>query len=203
MSAPEMPPPFALFRMISGFYLSRAIHVMARLGIADLLSDGPVHADELARRTKTHAPALKRVLRLLVTAGLRAPFFKRDLNNYCYQQNTFNAYCTTQVGTPVPGTNDGTGKPLVTFPLAPLNSNATFQYGQPRAFKRKYDDVLPNLGVSYDVTDALTVYASYAETLSAPRTDDLYDQILVDPGPEHSKAYDLGLERIKSGAALP
>ena len=70
MSAQEMPPPLALYRMISGFYVSRAIHVMARLGIADLLSDGPVHADELARHTKTHAPSLKRVLRLLVTAGV-------------------------------------------------------------------------------------------------------------------------------------
>jgi iron complex outermembrane receptor protein len=57
----------------------------------------------------------------------------------------------------------------------------------------KYDDVLPNVGVSYDITSDLTVYASYAETLSAPRTDDLYDRTLVDPGPETAKAYDLGL----------
>jgi hypothetical protein len=43
---------------------------MAGLGIADILSVGPVHVEELARRTKTHAPSLKRVLRLLVTAAL-------------------------------------------------------------------------------------------------------------------------------------
>ena len=70
MSVQEMPPPIALFRMISGFYVSRAIHVMARLGIGDFLADGPVHAEELAKHTKTHAPSLKRVLRLLVTAGV-------------------------------------------------------------------------------------------------------------------------------------
>jgi hypothetical protein len=70
MSAQDVPPPFALFRMISGFYVSRAIHVMARLGIADILSNGPADAEELARRTKTHAPSLKRVLRLLVAAGV-------------------------------------------------------------------------------------------------------------------------------------
>lgn len=70
MSAQHLPPPFALFRMISGFYFSRAIHVMARLGIADILSDGPADAEKLASRTKTHAPSLKRVLRLLVTAGV-------------------------------------------------------------------------------------------------------------------------------------
>jgi Dimerisation domain len=72
ISAQDMPPPIALYRMIGSFYVSRAIHVMAHLGIADILSDGPVHAEELARRTKTHASSLKRVLRLLVTAGVVA-----------------------------------------------------------------------------------------------------------------------------------
>jgi len=70
MSTQEMPPPFALFRLISGFYVSRAIYVMARLGIADLLSDGPLDAEELGKRSKTNAPSLKRVLRLLVAAGV-------------------------------------------------------------------------------------------------------------------------------------
>ncbi|TAJ72870.1 MAG: TonB-dependent receptor [Phenylobacterium sp.] len=139
--------------------------------------------------------------KLLVNVGVRAPFFKRDLNNFCYQRDTFNAYCTTQVGTPVAGTDDGQGRPLVTFPASALNSNAAFQYGQPRKFTRKYDDVLPNVGVSYDVTDSLSVFASYAETLSAPRTDDLYGQKDVDPGPEKAKAYDVGM-RYQSGPFL-
>ena len=131
--------------------------------------------------------------RLLINLGLRAPFFKRDLQNFCYQRNTFDAYCTTEVGTPAPGTDDGTGRPLVTFEQSALNSNPANQYASPRKWTLKYDDVLPNVGVSYDITSDLTVYASYAETLSAPRTDDLYDRTLVDPGPETAKAYDLGL----------
>jgi iron complex outermembrane recepter protein len=136
--------------------------------------------------------------KLLLNAGLRAPFFKRELNQFCYQRDTFNAYCTTQTGTPVAGTNDGTGRPLVTFPVSALNPSAANRYGQPRAFERKYDKVLPNLGASYEVNDDLTVFASYAETLSAPRTDDLYDQILVDPGPESAKAMDLGVRFQRS-----
>ncbi len=136
--------------------------------------------------------------RLLLNAGVRAPFFVRHLNNYCYQRDTFNAYCTTQVGTPVVGTNDGTGKPLVTFPVAALNTSAAFRYGQPRSFDRKYDKLLPNLGVSYDVTSDLTAFASFAKTLSAPRTDDLYDQVLVDPGPESANAVDIGM-RYQTG----
>ncbi len=140
--------------------------------------------------------------KLLLNVGVRAPFFKRELNNFCYQQNTFNAYCTTQIGTPVPGTNDGTGKPLVTFPAATLNSAATLRYGQPRKFTRKYDKILPNLGVSYDFTDSVSAYVSYAKTLSVPRTDDLYDQILVDPGPETSDTYDLGVRYQTSNFLL-
>jgi O-methyltransferase domain/Dimerisation domain len=70
MSAEEMPPPVALYRMITGFYVSRAIYVMARLGIADFLSDGALLAEELAQRSKTHVSSLKRVLRLLVTVGV-------------------------------------------------------------------------------------------------------------------------------------
>lgn len=137
--------------------------------------------------------------KLLFNAGLRMPFFKRNLNNFCYQRDTFNAFCTTQTPTPVAGTNDGTNRPLVTFPVSgPLNTNAAFRYGQPRSFVRKYDKVLPNVGVSYDVTDDLTAFASFAQTLSAPRTDDLYDQVLIDPGPEKASATDVGV-RYQSG----
>lgn len=139
--------------------------------------------------------------KLLFNAGVRMPFFKRNLNQYCYQRDTFNALCTTQTGTPVAGTNDGTGKPLVTFPVSALNANAAFRYGQPRTFVRKYDEVLPNVGVSYDFTDDFTAFVSFAQTLSAPRTDDLYDQVLIDPGPEKASATDLGV-RYQRGSFM-
>ena len=68
MTPQELPPPIALFRMITGYYLSRAIHVAAQLGIADLLAQGPLDARSLAAGTATHAPSLSRMLRLLVGA---------------------------------------------------------------------------------------------------------------------------------------
>ena len=40
MSVQELPPRFVLFRMVTGYYVSRAIHVAAKLGIADLLAEG-------------------------------------------------------------------------------------------------------------------------------------------------------------------
>jgi hypothetical protein len=72
MTTPELPPPLALFRMVTGYYVSRAIWVAASLGIADLLGDGPRDADDLAGTTGTHAPSLRRVLRLLASAGVFA-----------------------------------------------------------------------------------------------------------------------------------
>ena len=70
MSTQQIPPPFALFRMVTGYYVSRAIYVVAKLGIADHMSEGPCRVDDLAAATGTHAPSLKRVLRLLASVGV-------------------------------------------------------------------------------------------------------------------------------------
>jgi hypothetical protein len=68
----DLPPQLALFQMITGHYLSRAIYVAAKLGIADLLSGGAQHYQELAKATRTHAPSLNRLMRLLSSAGVFA-----------------------------------------------------------------------------------------------------------------------------------
>jgi SAM-dependent methyltransferase len=70
MTAQEMPPPIALFRMVTGHYVSRAVHLAAELGIADLLAAGPQDSDALAKATASHGPSLRRVLRLLASAGV-------------------------------------------------------------------------------------------------------------------------------------
>jgi iron complex outermembrane receptor protein len=125
--------------------------------------------------------------KVLFNAGLRAPFFKRELHNFCYQADTFTAYCTNQTPTAVAGSNDGNGQTLVTLP-----GQGTTQYGRPREFTRKYDKLLPSVAASYILADYQSVYVSYAKTLSAPRTDDLYDKKLTDPGAELTNAYDFG-----------
>ena len=59
--------------LISGFWLSQAIYVAAKLGIADQLQDGPKSASVLAKQAEVHEPALYRVLRTLAS---RAIFFE-------------------------------------------------------------------------------------------------------------------------------
>ncbi len=64
------PPQLVLYQMATGHYSSRALHLAAKLGVADLLESGPRHFTELAAATATHAAALNRVLRLLASAGV-------------------------------------------------------------------------------------------------------------------------------------
>ncbi|HJU28921.1 MAG TPA: methyltransferase [Candidatus Binataceae bacterium] len=59
-----------LYQLATGHYVSRALLVAAKLGIADLLKDGPRHYSELAKATETHAPSLNRLMRLLASAGV-------------------------------------------------------------------------------------------------------------------------------------
>jgi hypothetical protein len=46
------------------------LHAVVKLGVADLLGDGPASAEQLAERSGTHAGSLYRLLRVAVTAGV-------------------------------------------------------------------------------------------------------------------------------------
>ncbi|HYE42128.1 MAG TPA: TonB-dependent receptor [Caulobacteraceae bacterium] len=102
--------------------------------------------------------------RMTLALGLRAPFFKRELNQYCWSRDgSSSVWCTDGAGTPVANV---TGN--VTFP------GASGQYIAPYSREVEFDDVLPNAGLTYRLSDNHVVYVSYAEGLSAPRTDNLY-----------------------------
>ena len=68
----DLPPSVTMLQMIAGFWLSRALYLAAKLGLADLLKDGSMQSEELAQLTGTHAPALYRVLRALASVGVFA-----------------------------------------------------------------------------------------------------------------------------------
>jgi len=60
----------ALFQMATGYWVSQAIYVAAKLGIADLLKDGSKSCAVLAARTGADAPSLFRLLRALASVGI-------------------------------------------------------------------------------------------------------------------------------------
>jgi hypothetical protein len=72
MTQEPLPPPLVMRGMLTGYWTTQCLHVAAKLGIADLLKDGPRSADDLARGTGTHAPSLYRMLRALASVGVFA-----------------------------------------------------------------------------------------------------------------------------------
>jgi SAM-dependent methyltransferase len=64
------PPGLALYRIGIGHYFSRALALAAKLGVADVLKDGPRHYDDIAKATQTHGPSVNRVMRLLASIGI-------------------------------------------------------------------------------------------------------------------------------------
>jgi hypothetical protein len=68
----HLPPPVALFQMASSYWVLQAIYVAARLGIADLLKDGPMSYLALAEATASHPASLRRLLRALASVGVLA-----------------------------------------------------------------------------------------------------------------------------------
>lgn len=60
----------SLLWKITGYQVSQAIYVAAKLGIADLLADGPMTSDQLASNTGAHAASLYRLLRALSSEGI-------------------------------------------------------------------------------------------------------------------------------------
>ncbi len=58
--------------LILGYRISAAIHVVAVIGISDLLTDGPRSVEDLAAAADVDADGLRRVLRALAAVGMYA-----------------------------------------------------------------------------------------------------------------------------------
>jgi O-methyltransferase domain/Dimerisation domain len=63
-------PSTELRRLVDGFQISQALHVLAVLGIADLLAAGPRSSAKLAEAVGAHERSLYRVLRVLASVGV-------------------------------------------------------------------------------------------------------------------------------------
>src|SRR4051794_40597407 len=63
-------PSGTLRRLVNGYQVSQALLVVATLGVADELADGPRTSDELAAAVGAHAESLYRLLRALAAVGV-------------------------------------------------------------------------------------------------------------------------------------
>jgi hypothetical protein len=62
--------PFELLRVRDGLVLHQALYAAAKLGVADLLNDGPRKTTDLATQLEVRESALYRVLRALASRGI-------------------------------------------------------------------------------------------------------------------------------------
>src|SRR3989475_10771501 len=76
-SVPSESDRDVLWQAANAFRTTQALYVVAKLGIADLLRDGPKTSEELAQRAKAHPRSLFRLLRYLAGLG----FFTQDTSN--------------------------------------------------------------------------------------------------------------------------
>ncbi|HWQ86348.1 TonB-dependent receptor [Brevundimonas sp.] len=139
-----------------------------------------------------------------VSIGARAPFFVRKLNQNCFSQDGRSTVrCTTE--TPTLTLANGNVR---------FASTGTAEWVSPYSAEIKYEDVLPNAGVVWRFAEGHSFYTSYAEGISVPRTDNLYQPARAADGslnfstvqPETTKSYDVGYryrnDRMIASAAV-
>lgn len=133
---------------------------------------------------------------LTVLIGGRVPFFKRDLNNFCF---------TTDASGNVNCVNTGAAAYSAANPYSVNAAGKPTGAAPPQTRTYKYDKFLPNIGATYNFTPQLSLAANFAKNISVPGTDTLYNSLYVpannraaQPLAETSDSYDLSL-RYTSG----
>lgn len=135
--------------------------------------------------------------RFTVLLGLRAPFFKRDLNNFCYTTaSNGNVDCISSGAVAAYQAS----KPYVIGTTGAPTGSAL-----PQQRSYKYDKLLPNVGFTFKITPTTSIAANYAKNLSVPGTDTLYNSLYIpassaaaQPRAETSDSYDLSLRYQQS-----
>ncbi|HEX6810611.1 MAG TPA: methyltransferase [Planctomycetota bacterium] len=77
----SLPPQVQLFQMITGFAVSQAIFVAAKLNVAERVAAGAVGVEQLAREVGADPDALYRLLRALASVGVFTEAAPRRFGN--------------------------------------------------------------------------------------------------------------------------
>ncbi|GEN99778.1 TonB-dependent receptor [Novosphingobium sediminis] len=137
---------------------------------------------------------------LVVNAGVRAPFFKRNLTNYCFATSASgNVDCFGQDA----ALNAGYAAANPYSYSSTTNKFTGYAAPQQRLFN--FNRVLPNVGFVYKLGSGVSLFANYSKGLSVPGTDSLYNAFVFPlgteqalPKPETTDNFDGGV-RYRSG----
>ncbi|MFA5965321.1 MAG: TonB-dependent receptor [Sphingomonas sp.] len=127
---------------------------------------------------------------LTVNLGVRAPWFKRDLTNYCFTTSASGFVDCLGIGNTAANTTYATTNP---------------GYAAPQQRVYKYNRVLPNAGLTYRFANSFSAYFNYSKGLQVPGTDNLYNAFYfarnspsANPTPETSDNFDAGIRYTTS-----
>ncbi|WP_260927513.1 TonB-dependent receptor [Novosphingobium sp. 9] len=125
--------------------------------------------------------------RLHLVAGVRVPFFRRNLQQNCLTTNVSGSVTCFS--------SDSADQ--ATY-IAALEAAGT-DYVAPGHKEYTYSKVLPNVGFTFDITQALQLNANYSKGMQVPSSDNLYtngywtNDNYNSPTPETTNNFDLGL----------
>jgi iron complex outermembrane receptor protein len=142
--------------------------------------------------------------KLTVTAGLRMPFFKRDLTNNCFTSSA-GGFVECFSSNAALNTSAATLNPYTVTTNATTGAIAVTGWSPPQNRVYNYKKLLPNVGLVYDLTDDFSVFGNFSQGLSVPGTDNLYNAFFfpfgtdrAKPKPETTDNFDAGV-RFRSG----
>jgi iron complex outermembrane receptor protein len=130
---------------------------------------------------------------LTVQLGGSYKMFKRDLTNNCATSSvTGFVECF--------GANAaGLAAWLAANPTVTTGPGVTSPVQGPQQRIRKYNKFTPNLGLTYDLSDDISIFANYSKGVQVPGTDNLYNAFFfpsntpsANPIPETTDNFDLG-----------
>ncbi len=84
--------PMDLLRMADGLIIHQALYAAAKLGVADLMQDGPRTAADLACQLQVHDAALYRILRALASEGVF-----EETSPYTFANTSLSSFLRTGV----------------------------------------------------------------------------------------------------------
>lgn len=115
---------------------------------------------------------------LVVNLGLRAPFFRRSLNQYCYTTSASGFVDCVQ-------NNQANYEAAIATEQRPVGRTYT------------YNRVLPSVGLTWNASNAVSVNFNWTRGLQVPGTDPLYNSLFfanaatARPTPETTDSFDL------------
>jgi len=137
-------------------------------------------------------------LRLVIGASM--PYFKRDLENFCFTSSASGfVECSGQdeaLDAVIAANNPYSFNPA---------TGAITGFAPPGHRVLKYHKFLPDVGAVYNITNAISAFASYTKNISVPSTDNLYNAFYfpagtdqAKPTPETTDSWDAGLRYSSS-----